>query len=111
MTSRILLPLAALLLCPLLLHAQAPQVGYKGDLDLDTLPNVADDFEINFMVKEPHIINPAALCFDRKGRLYVGAGPQYRGPKEDSPTDYIKILIDKDDDGVADLSAWIMTLK
>jgi putative membrane-bound dehydrogenase-like protein len=81
---------------------QAPQVGAKGDVDFEALPTVMDGFEINFMVKEPHIINPAALCFDRKGRLMVGAGPQYRGPKEDSPTDYIKLIIDKDDDGVAD---------
>jgi putative membrane-bound dehydrogenase-like protein len=102
MSARRLLLLTAMLLCPFTLHAQAPQIGYKGDLDVDTLPSVADGFEVNFMVKEPHIINPAALCFDRKGRLYVGAGPQYRGPKEDSPTDYIKILIDKDDDGVAE---------
>ena len=53
-------------------------------------------------MREPHIINPSSLCFDKKGRLYVGAGPQYRQPKEDSPTDYIKILIDADNDGVVD---------
>ena len=82
--------------------AQAPQVKASGNLDLDALPPTMDGFQINFLVKEPHIINPSALCFDRQGRLYVGAGPQYRGPKEDSPTDYIKIIIDSDDDGVAD---------
>jgi putative membrane-bound dehydrogenase-like protein len=63
---------------------------------------VEDGFEINFFVKEPHIINPSSLCFDKFGRLYVGAGPQYRAPKEDSPTDYIKILIDEDGDGIAE---------
>ena len=72
------------------------------DVDKDALPKVEDGFKINFFVKEPHIINPSSLCFDKKGRLYVGAGPQYRNPKEDSPTDYIKILIDADDDGVAE---------
>ncbi|MAS79303.1 MAG: hypothetical protein CMI25_02680 [Opitutae bacterium] len=72
------------------------------EVDKDALPNVEDGFEINFFVKEPHIINPSALCFDKLGRLYVGAGPQYRHPKEDSPTDYIKILIDDDNDGVAE---------
>ena len=75
------------------LHAQ---------VDKDALPKVEEGFKINFFVKEPHIINPSSLCFDRNGRLYVGAGPQYRHPKEDSPTDYIKILIDADDDGVAE---------
>ena len=72
------------------------------EVDKDALPKVEEGFNINFFVKEPHIINPSSLCFDKKGRLYVGAGPQYRNPKEDSPTDYIKILIDADDDGVAE---------
>jgi putative membrane-bound dehydrogenase-like protein len=73
-----------------------------GEIDKEALPNVEDGFEINFFVKEPHIINPSSLCFDKLGRLYVGAGPQYRNPKEDSPTDYIKILIDEDGDGEAE---------
>ena len=73
-----------------------------GEVDKDALPSVEKGFSINFFVREPHIINPSSLCFDRKGRLYVGAGPQYRQPKEDSPTDYIKILIDNDNDGVVD---------
>lgn len=72
------------------------------EVDKDALPPVEEGFSINFFVREPHIINPSSLCFDKKGRLYVGAGPQYRHPREDSPTDYIKILIDEDGDGVTD---------
>ena len=72
------------------------------EVDKDALPKVEEGFKINFFVKEPHIINPSSLCFDRKGQLYVGAGPQYRHPKEDSPTDYIKILIDANNDGIAE---------
>jgi putative membrane-bound dehydrogenase-like protein len=74
-------------------------VSVPAEVDKDALPDVEEGFEINFFVREPHIINPSSLCFDHKGRLYVGAGPQYRHPKEDSPTDYIKILIDEDGDG------------
>ena len=77
-------------------------ISSQAEVDIEALPNVEEGFAINFFVREPHIINPSALCFDRFGRLYVGAGPQYRHPKEDSPTDYIKILIDNDDDGVAE---------
>lgn len=81
-------------------------LGFSGatlaEVDKDALPTVEEGFKINFFVKEPHIINPSSLCFDKHGRLYVGAGPQYRSPKEDSPTDYIKILIDEDGDGVAE---------
>ena len=72
------------------------------EVDKDALPEVEDGFEVDFFVREPHIINPSSLCFDKHGRLYVGAGPQYRQPKEDSPTDYIKILIDEDGDGLAE---------
>ena len=74
----------------------------QAEVDKNALPNVEEGFQINFFIKEPHIINPSSLCFDNKGRLYVGAGPQYRHPQEDSPTDYIKILIDADNDGVAE---------
>jgi len=85
-----------------LLASLAPVPGILAEVDRDALPKVEDGLAINFFVREPHIINPSALCFDKKGRLYVGAGPQYRGPREDSPTDYIKILIDEDGDGVAE---------
>jgi putative membrane-bound dehydrogenase-like protein len=84
------------------LLACAMCVSAHAELDLKALPETPDGFTANFFVKEPHIINPASLCFDKDGRLYVGAGPQYRNPKTDSPTDYIKILIDGDDDGVAE---------
>ena len=50
-------------------------------VDTEALPDVEEGFEIGFFVKEPHIINPSALCFDKYGRLYVGAGPQYRHPR------------------------------
>ena len=46
------------------------------EVDKDALPKVEEGFEINFFVREPHIINPSSLCFDKYGRLYVGAGPQ-----------------------------------
>ena len=78
------------------------RVSTLADVDRDALPDVEEGFEVNFFVREPHLINPSSLCFDAKGRLYVGAGPQYRHPKEDSPTDYIKILIDGDGDGEAE---------
>lgn len=95
----------ALLLSISPIYAQnVPGPGKRPDvLDLDTMPKVnGENLKIERYMQEPHIINPSALCFDKMGRLYVGAGPQYRAPKEDSPTDYIKILIDKDHDGKVD---------
>ena len=90
----------------LLLFSALIVVGQPGrsgaEVDTDALPDVEEGLAINIFVREPQIINPSSLCFDNKGRLFVGAGPQYRSPREDSPTDYIKILIDQDDDGVAE---------
>ena len=87
-------------LCLCLTHASA-QVD-SSNVDVNALPNVADGFGVNIVAKEPHFINPAALAFDKKGRLFVGAGPQYRKPSPDTPGDYIKILYDHDEDGVTD---------
>jgi putative membrane-bound dehydrogenase-like protein len=42
------------------------------------------------------------MAFDRRGRLFVGQGPQYRNPKPDTPGDTVVILIDSNRDGVAD---------
>jgi putative membrane-bound dehydrogenase-like protein len=74
----------------------------SAQLDLKALPKTVSGFKISFFAQEPHIINATSLCFDKHGRLYVGAGPQYRHPKADSPTDYIKIFVDKDGDGTAE---------
>ncbi|SVA50594.1 uncharacterized protein METZ01_LOCUS103448, partial [marine metagenome] len=74
----------------------------SSNVDVEALPDTAEGFGINIVAREPHFINPAALAFDKHGRLFVGAGPQYRKPSPDTPGDYIKILIDRDEDGVAD---------
>ena len=58
-----------------------------------------EGFGVNIVAKEPHFINSAALAFDKQGRLFVGAGPQYRKPSKETPPDYIKILHDEDEDG------------
>ena len=74
----------------------------SSNVDVNALPNTAEGFGINIVVREPYFINPAALAFDAKGRLFVGAGPQYRKPNRDTPGDYIKILVDNDEGGVAE---------
>ncbi len=68
----------------------------------DALPQVPAGFEARLFAKEPLVGNPAAMAFDRKGRLFVGMGPQYRMPKPETPGDRVVILLDKDGDGVAD---------
>ena len=66
------------------------------------LPQVPAGFEAKLVAKEPLVGNPAAMAFDRKGRLFVGMGGQYRNPKPETPGDRVVILLDTDGDGVAD---------
>ena len=68
------------------------------------LPSLPPGFSASIFAREPLVRNPASLCFDRMGRLFVGQGPQFRKPRPDTPGDSILMLIDTDGDGVADES-------
>lgn len=70
--------------------------------DLDALPDVAEEFEIRFVAKEPLTRNPCAMAFDVHGRLFIGMGPQYRSPTPNTPGDSVYLMIDSDNDGVFD---------
>ena len=72
------------------------------DTDKARFPTLPDGFEISLFASEPLIRNPTCIAFDRRGRAFVAQGPQFCKPKKDTPRDSIKILIDHDDDGVAD---------
>ncbi len=74
----------------------------SSQMDADALPQVPAGFEAKLFAKEPLVGNPGAMAFDRKGRLFVGMGPQYRNPKPETPGDRVVLLADADGDGVAD---------
>lgn len=65
---------------------------------------VPDGFEVRLFAAEPDVVNPVAMCFDEKGRLWVvelyeypnGAKPGTKG------RDRVKVLEDTDGDGKAD---------
>ena len=76
-------------------------IGVRADVP-SKLPWIQPGFRVEVFAQEPLIRNPSALCFDRRGRLFVGQGPQFRHPKPTTPGDSIKILLDTDNDGVAD---------
>ena len=84
------------MICPTLILLLAPAQ------DLDALPKVPDGWKVSIVAKEPDLLHPGALCFDAKGRLFVGGGPQFRKPRPDTPPDSIKIVIDEDGDGRAE---------
>ncbi len=66
---------------------------------------VPPGFEVRLFASEPEVVNPVAMCWDERGRLWVlelyeyplGARPGTRG------RDRIKILEDTDADGRADV--------
>ena len=66
------------------------------------LPQVPDGFAVTAYGREPLVFKPTAICFDAKGRLTLGQGPQYPHHHATFPTDSVYILVDRDDDGVAD---------
>ncbi len=66
------------------------------------LPLVPPGFDISIFAQEPLVYKPTSMCFDARGRLFVGQGPQYPENYENSPTDSVYILVDANGDGVAD---------
>ena len=66
------------------------------------LPYVPEGFVAELYAREPLIRSPAGLCFDTRGRLFVGQGPQFRQPEPDTRGDTVEILLDTDGNGIAD---------
>src|SRR5262249_52700089 len=65
---------------------------------------VPPGFEVRLFASEPDIINPVAMTWDERGRLWVVELFEYPkgAPKGQKPRDRIKILEDTDGDGRAD---------
>ena len=63
------------------------------------------DFTLNLFASEPAIINPIAMSWDERGRLWVLETKDYPNvvrPAEEGGKDVLKILEDRDGDGRAD---------
>ncbi|MEC7906068.1 MAG: PVC-type heme-binding CxxCH protein [Verrucomicrobiota bacterium] len=78
--------------------------GGDPDADFNAIPIVPEGFEVTLVAKEPLVRNPCAIAFDGQGRMFIGQGPQYRRMMPDSPKDSVYLLIDDDNDGIADSS-------
>ncbi|MDB6131586.1 MAG: putative rane-bound dehydrogenase [Verrucomicrobiales bacterium] len=65
---------------------------------------VPDGFEVRLFASEPDVINPVAMTWDARGRLWVVELYEYPlgAPAGAKPRDRIKILEDTDGDGKAD---------
>lgn len=98
------LPVLARSLTLGVLGVRVAVAGGQGEAyDLDAVPTAAPGFEVALFAREPILSHPSALCFDRRGRLFVGHGPQFRAPTPETPGDSIVVLSDRDGDGRAEL--------
>ena len=62
----------------------------------------SDDLRISLVASEPEVVDPVALCFDRKGRLYVAESRGYPHPGKGLPKERLGVvarLEDADGDG------------
>ena len=65
-------------------------------------PIVPKGFEVELIAREPLVRNPTVITYDRRGRLFVGQGPQWRAPSPETEGDRVDLLIDDNDDGIYD---------
>ncbi len=63
-------------------------------------------FKLDLVAAEPLLVAPVAMSFDDEGRIWVAEMPSYmanmEGKGEDDPNGSIKILEDRDGDGIMD---------
>jgi putative membrane-bound dehydrogenase-like protein len=63
---------------------------------------VADGFQVKLFAAEPELVNPVAMTFDDRGRVWVTESLEYPRASAGTGRDRVKILEDTDGDGRAD---------
>jgi putative membrane-bound dehydrogenase-like protein len=63
---------------------------------------VPEGFTVELVAGEPDLVNPVAMTFDEKGRIWVTESLEYPRKQAGKGEDRIKILEDTDGDGKAD---------
>ena len=63
---------------------------------------VPEGFTVELVASEPDIVNPIAMCFDDRGRIFVTESIEYPRKPAGPGRDRVKILEDTDNDGCAD---------
>jgi glucose/arabinose dehydrogenase len=63
---------------------------------------VPEGFTVELVASEPDLVNPVAMTFDEKGRIWVTESLEYPRKQAGKGEDRIKILEDTDGDGKAD---------
>ena len=63
---------------------------------------VPPDFKVELVASEPDIVNPVAMTFDERGRVWITESLEYPRQSPGPGRDRVKILEDTDGDGKAD---------
>lgn len=63
---------------------------------------VPEGFSVELVVSEPDLVNPVAMTFDAKGRIWVTESLEYPRPSAGPGRDRVKVLEDTDRDGKID---------
>ena len=92
-----------------LLSGTLPAQFVDKEIDGEALPAVPAGFQVTLFAREPLVRQPCSMAFDRRGRLFVGMGPQYRNPTPETPGDSVVIVTDADGNGVADTTVVFAT--
>src|SRR5438105_6683753 len=63
--------------------------------------SVPDGFTVELVASEPDIVNPIAMTFDDRGRIWITESIEYPRKPAGVGRDRVKVLEDTDDDGRA----------
>jgi putative heme-binding domain-containing protein len=80
---------------------QPPNAPYSPQEALSRM-TVPDGFKVELVAAEPDIVNPIALSFDDRGRIWITESVEYPRKPAGVGRDRVKILEDTDADGRAD---------
>ncbi len=97
--------------CPLIALGQAPVVPHNQSKppgpplspeQAIARMRVPEGFRVELVAAEPQIVNPVAMAFDERGRIWVTESLEYPRSSTGPGRDRIKILEDTDQDGPVD---------
>jgi putative heme-binding domain-containing protein len=80
---------------------EPPNVPYSAQEALERM-TVPDGFHVELVASEPDLVNPVAMTFDDRGRIWVTESIEYPRKPAGSGRDRVKILEDTNGDGRAD---------
>jgi putative membrane-bound dehydrogenase-like protein len=106
------LALFAILLVPCPVSAQKPEPIPHGQSAPPGAPltpaeaiarmTVPEGFRVELVASEPDLVNPVAMTFDERGRIWITESLEYPRKEAGPGRDRVKVLEDRDGDGKAD---------